>query len=171
MTTHAHPPVAAQSPTAAPATSPGAGIRSRDKLILGGGALAVVLAGGLTTLATATAGPDSPAEAVQDYLAAQQDGDWETAYLLMCAERQEDAGSPEDYAALQSEDGFGNAARMQFRVGDVDRMDDEYYYGDESALGGDVYTVDVTMRWYGESDETTAYVLDQDGDFRVCGGI
>ncbi|MGY1812834.1 hypothetical protein [Blastococcus sp. SYSU D00820] len=165
MTTAFPPPPHAPAPTAPPA--PRRGMATRDKLILGGGALALVLAGGLTVLSISVGEPDSPTEAVEQYLTAQQDGDWQAVYGLMCRDQQRIAGSMRDYLSIMRENGDDGYRRMTYQLDGVSPVDGDYY-GLPTARG---YAIDVETTWYGESSDSTAFVVEENGEFRVCGGI
>jgi hypothetical protein len=157
---YAVPPAFAQQPQPFPQGAPFGPIPPRRPgagMWWALGTTAVVVAVALTLVLTLSgrSGPDDPGEAVEQFLAAIVDGEYSTAYDLMCVEKQRDAGGLREFTEDVRDD--PPALAIEWRVGEV------------RSMGGDRWGVTVILSAYGETDGGEILVIEEGGEYRVCG--
>ncbi|MGY1653331.1 hypothetical protein [Geodermatophilus sp. SYSU D01119] len=149
---------------AVPAPPPPGHRRRRRGLLVTAAVLAVAaVIGGVVARRVLGSRPDSPSEVVQHYLAADQRHDWRASWALVCSADREAIGSLEQY--VNGKDGM--MAVLGRDIADVTVV-----------VGGTRPRTDSTSRSYlvtvwighdGRMHREALGVVEEDGEYRVCG--
>ena len=119
--------------------------------VLGGGLIGLLASGGSSA--------ESARGAVEAFLEARQDGDYATAYGLLCADYRRGYNSVRDYA--EQADGSS-----RFSEGSSAQVTDVAYAHQNGQTG---FAVTAVLGQYGERQTVDFFVVEENQAFRVCG--
>ncbi|RBY80549.1 hypothetical protein DQ238_08150 [Geodermatophilus sp. TF02-6] len=137
--------------------------RRRTILVVAGVVLAVLGSGAAVLGVRALGEPDTPQEAAEAFLTANQRYDWRASWELLCHSEQAGHGSLDHYIRTQ------DAA-----IAAVGPLDDglTVTVGAARPNGHSTpqsYVVDMVLSRGGESERSEMLVVEEDGGFRACG--